>query len=366
MSKQETTIIKGIAILMMLWGHLFVNPDKVAVLSNLLPQVQGVPFATWISRLMPPVPFFLMLSGYGMYIVNSKADKDVHRFSRILKLYFAFWVVLSIFVPIGHWVHPAEYPGSWLKLFGNLSGINASYNTAMWFLLPYILMALSAKYLIDIFNRLSHKIGVWSIICGVYVISTIISWWISRHTTMLNSYRLLYIAAEYLALLSPFMIGIFAAKYDVFTKIKRYSTTHTALQHLAPIALLLLFAVMLAIKVSIFTSAYVCAFIALWQLMNVPALLNNCLHYIGRYSMIMWMVHSYFYAYLFGSFVYGFRTPILIFAVLVGVSLLSAIIIQKIVDALYPVANSLISQLISNSRTLILRITENLMGGGGK
>ena len=76
MTKEQSTIIKGIAILMMLWGHLFVDVDLVQSLLNILPQISGKPFAIWIKSIMTPVPFFLFLSGYGLYIVNMKPDGD--------------------------------------------------------------------------------------------------------------------------------------------------------------------------------------------------------------------------------------------------------------------------------------------------
>lgn len=38
----------------------------------------------------------------------------------------------------------------------------------------------------------------------------------------------------------------------------------------------------------------------------------------------MWLTHTYFSIYLFSSLIYGFRYPLLIYVVLVGVSLLTA------------------------------------------
>ena len=38
----------------------------------------------------------------------------------------------------------------------------------------------------------------------------------------------------------------------------------------------------------------------------------------------MWLTHTYFSIYLFHDFIYGFRYPLLIYVVLVGVSLITS------------------------------------------
>lgn len=44
----------------------------------------------------------------------------------------------------------------------------------------------------------------------------------------------------------------------------------------------------------------------------------------------MWLTHTFFAYYLFPGFIYGMRYPILIYALLVAVSLLSACVIERI------------------------------------
>lgn len=48
----------------------------------------------------------------------------------------------------------------------------------------------------------------------------------------------------------------------------------------------------------------------------------------------MWLTHTYFSIYLFSSLIYGFRYPLLIYVVLVGVSLITAVAIMPLSRAI--------------------------------
>lgn len=71
MSKEYTNYLKGAAILMMLFLHLFQNLEWDISLNCLL-YVGDIPLIYYIARMCNPVPFFLILSGYGLYAVYFK------------------------------------------------------------------------------------------------------------------------------------------------------------------------------------------------------------------------------------------------------------------------------------------------------
>ena len=82
MSKQETQIIKGIALLMMLWLHLFSNVEQTQTCTNLI-YIDGLPLASILARACPPVGFFIFWGGYGLYYTYRKGN-DKHYLSRIV------------------------------------------------------------------------------------------------------------------------------------------------------------------------------------------------------------------------------------------------------------------------------------------
>ncbi len=59
----------------------------------------------------------------------------------------------------------------------------------------------------------------------------------------------------------------------------------------------------------------------------MPGAAKRVLAYLGGYSMIIWLSHTFFCYYLFHDLVYSFRYPLVIFTVLLVVSLIVGIVI---------------------------------------
>lgn len=113
MTKQQTNIIKGVAILMMIFYHLFnrVGSDYHGLCQPLL-YIGERPLVNIIANACHPVAFFLILSGYGLsYVWENKGNNLRQQGRRILKLYISYWIVMAIFVGMGCFINPAQYPG---------------------------------------------------------------------------------------------------------------------------------------------------------------------------------------------------------------------------------------------------------------
>ena len=143
-SKHESQVLKGVSILLMLFLHLF-NQMRNVDLCNSLFFIGDQPLVYLLTRASNPVAFFLILGGYGMYIVYKKGD--AHRVSRIIKLLIHFWIITIIFVTIGHIMFPDRYPGSFITVIKNFTGYRTTYNGELWFLFPYIFSLMSTKKL---------------------------------------------------------------------------------------------------------------------------------------------------------------------------------------------------------------------------
>ena len=59
-------MLKGVAIFMMLFLHLFNSPNLLDSCHPLF-FIGDVPIVSILTRVCKPVEFFLMLSGYGLY-----------------------------------------------------------------------------------------------------------------------------------------------------------------------------------------------------------------------------------------------------------------------------------------------------------
>lgn len=209
MNKDESLILKGVAILLMLFLHLFNQAGNVALCQSWL-YVGDTPLVSYLVRAANPVAFFLILGGYGMYCVWQKGDR--HRWSRVGKLMTHYWLTLAVFVMMGHLLKPDVYPGSWSTVMGNVTAFDTSYNGEMWFLFPYICLTLLSPCLFKWCSRFRCRY----ILAVSWVIGIGTSWFISRHGAQFL-YRNMWVYNPYLIvhLSFPFLLGAVAARCGV-------------------------------------------------------------------------------------------------------------------------------------------------------
>lgn len=129
-SKDDTKIVKGIALIFMIIHHLFGNTwqiDKyisIPILNGNVAMYLGI-----FSQVC--VAIFIFLSGIGMYYVNCHY-KNI--FLRIFKLYLEMWIVLFV-VCIPLKIAAGNYEFNLIELIRCMLCINTStYCGSWWFL----------------------------------------------------------------------------------------------------------------------------------------------------------------------------------------------------------------------------------------
>lgn len=324
MTKQDSLLIKGLAILMMLFLHLFNSIENCNLASPLI-MIGDVPLIFYLTRACGPVPIFMFVSGLGLYISYKSSPQLFKKknLKRLLKLYIHFWLILSIFLIIGHIFNPKLYPGSFIELVKNYSSIYYTYNSTYWFLAPYTLIALSSLYLFKIIDKMPNYLAL----AIAYIINLCTSYIISRYGKLyLFDNVWAYTPILYFHLLFPFVLGVICVKTDFWgiigilkTKVKGY--------------LLWFFLVLLTIlRCLVATSAFHTIFVFFVIIIFVSApkmrIIENIFIKLGKHSMNMWFIHAWLYSYLLKDFIYGFKFPIAIFGVLIILSFTISIVIN--------------------------------------
>ena len=207
MSKIDTLMIKGIAITFMLFYHLYLHISANDFCSGFF-CIGGLPLAQLITRAMNPVSFFIILSGYGLYLSHQKGMYDVWK--KLKGLYVHYWITLAIFVTLGAIVKGDRYPGNWTDIINNVTAWSVSYNCEIWFLFPYAMVMLSSKWIVKVLDRFDPWIclGVtlFLSLCTGYLISRFGAQYFYRN-------QFLHKPIIYLSFLFPFAIGAYMAKY---------------------------------------------------------------------------------------------------------------------------------------------------------
>lgn len=206
LTQNDTYVIKGIAIILMLLHHLFyvrreLYDDFILYGNHGIVNEIGI-----FSKVC--VAIFVFLSGYGLTVSNgnnkkiSLKDFYAHRF---VKLYMNYWLIWLLFVPLSVYCFGRTFDvvyGSHIipKLVADLFGvINVfglyGYNPTWWFYSAIIVLWL----LYPLFLRLS-KYPAFLLILGVVCYFSPV-----RMTIGISSYVL------------PFVVGILYAKIEFAT-----------------------------------------------------------------------------------------------------------------------------------------------------
>ncbi len=164
-SKENSLLLKGMALLFMVYYHLFLGAENLSGAFSLC-SVQGVPLATWLARGCHPVGIYLFISGYGLYFAHCK-NAPSRPWTRIFKLYKLYWLTLVVFLPIACWLRPEAYPGDWQKCVQSVTTFRTGWNGEIWFMFPYILLVLTSNRVFALLDKLGGAKDVVGGVCAL-------------------------------------------------------------------------------------------------------------------------------------------------------------------------------------------------------
>lgn len=324
---EQTKIIKGIAILMMVFLHLFNHITDVEQCTYFL-TMGDLPLVHWLTRAANPVPFYLFLSGYGLYYTWS-SGKELNPLGRCLKLYQVYWISLLVMVGVGYFIKPSDYPGSIIRVIENVTGWRTSYNAEVWFLFPYLLLVLSSKWLFTWVSKMRGAIIAGTGFALYLAMAFIISKASRSGGVWLFTTMWVYQPILYFECLCSFLFGSIACKYS-HDDFPSWLIRLTDCGWKVVLLLVILIIARCIINTDASSPLYTFLFILLLSRIHWSGWINSVLWFFGKHSTVMWLTHSYFCYYLFHDFIYGFKYPILIYLVTIGCALGASYVIQTI------------------------------------
>lgn len=178
LSLKDTNVLKGIAVILLLWHHLFYMQN--GLFDDIL--IAGDTFLVNKSGKLCKmcVAIFVFLSGYGLtrqkVIKGSLENLYIWYRHRYTKLMYNFWFIWLLFVPVGVIIFGRTLSDAYQthiawKLLADVLGVaNAfgfhGYNATWWFITCIIL--LYAIY------PLLYKIGKWNV-TAILILGLIVS-----------------------------------------------------------------------------------------------------------------------------------------------------------------------------------------------
>lgn len=332
-SKQDTNILKGIAILMMYVHHLFYSADTPGMeLVNfwLLPEKRVIAIAKMCKLC---VAVFVFLTAYGTtcsfekYAARQqKEDCFAYSLRRYFSMMTGFWIVFADCMVLSLFTErttAAIYGKGLVKrlyyvaidAFGLAKAFDTpTYNATWWYMSLAALLVFLVPPMILLAKRLR-----WSLIPLTILIPRLFGGKIHS-----NGWRYML----------PVVLGILLAQEGVFEKAGSWlSDKKAAFIAGFPVfsagTLFFMLCVRKFKQPGVFEApAVLCLAVLVYVYLSKVPVMNQILEFFGEHSMNMFLTHTLVKAYFFNHFSYSFAYPELIMLVLIADTLVLSILLN--------------------------------------
>ena len=227
-TRDDTKLIKGIAICLMMWYHLFAFPLRIAEENTFIPLIKigETPLAQTVGSFGGIcIALFTVLSGYGIYMLSlasSNQNKNIER--HIWVLYKTAWLIFLLALPLYVHIYSAfgkQIPQMFLY---NFLCLQSTMNREWWYITPYAILLICFPYIKRFVERKNSCL--LSALFFVLLFNAFLVYILPTFTnSALMSDFVSTILWDNLSLaigLSPaFAVGCIFARYDVLANVKR-------------------------------------------------------------------------------------------------------------------------------------------------
>lgn len=337
MDKKDSQIVKGAAIVLMLFYNLFGT-----VGSDIEFELTGIPGSENIFYAIAKaghvcVPLFIFVTAYGFCIKEKGLAFDskkyaVNSLKRCFKLLQDFWYIFAISLAVPY-IFGLEYniETAWgtgkldriLGIIGNVLGIptwmeSTWYNASWW----YITFAMALIFLIPVLRMVVKKLGPFpSLFLSVFLIKTFMF-----NVVYDNISRYCFII----------LWGIICAEYDIFERLGEFFGARKGSK---PVVAILLFFMLFAgifirnrLEQTYLAETFIALIIILlvWIFVKNIPVINKILETLGDNSRYMWWIHCFITVYWFRSEIYSFKNVWVILLLTVLISFGIAFLLKKV------------------------------------
>lgn len=330
-SKKDTGMIKGIAILLLLFYHLFAQSFVYEGFQvRFLMEQSRVVWLAEFGNIC--VAIFLFLSAYGITKSFDNIQIEKQSMNHIVKKTFSRMVVLIIHFLMMYvsvwliWFSKFEYElvygdgkQSFLFAITDALGLAEIFDTPTlcmtWW---YMEIAILCIAIVPLFQNIYQKIGDLILLVLILLPSVL--------NVDLDVYMYVIVIA----------MGLCAANGDWINKLKHWNTPYAMKILLALVTMILSFLLRSNAIVKDYyeyVTESIVAFVwivGLYILFEKIPLVTRILQFIGKHSMNIFFFHTFIYLILYRDYIYGLEYSGLIFSVLLGISLLYSIVIEFI------------------------------------
>lgn len=358
MTKGNTNICKGIAIILMYFHHLFYLQEIFVgyeIKSIFLTADQLIKLALTCKIC---VAVFVFLAGYGtakQYMIksiNNKLQNQQYTITRYMKLMWGFWFIFffsQCLSFLGRSRIEAYGENILMRIvylvidFLGLAFIfqTPTFNPTWWYMSYAIFLIFFIPLILDLINSLGAII--------VVPLSILLPLFIGLNTdTVFFTYMLTLI------------LGIVFAQNNIYENISDLLPKSFFYKIVNIFISILLFIGLIKLRENIgyiwFTDALISIVVCHICIIFISKIkiLNSILEFIGIHSMNLFMMHTFVFYYFFKEFTYSWKYPSLILIVLIITTVCISVVLENIKKVMH--FNSLVEK---STQKIILGICKN-------
>ena len=313
---ETTNACKGIALILLLWHHLFYAETGYGFITIATAKLSKV-----------CVAIFIILSGYGLSeSMKSKRIGLIDFYKkRLIKIYLNYWLISALFVPIGIFFFGRTLDSvfnnhEYLKFALQLTGLHRwiydeyGYNITWWYMSVIIPLYILFPF---IFN-LTNKFGLWFLFfCLILLLP------IGINVGELNNWIL------------PFALGIYFSRINGFVKLRSLFYKAGILRLFIMIFLIFIVALFRVYGIILTGTKIDWMFGGLiilltFEITNYSIIIRKGLSFLGTHLFNIFLFHTFIYLYFWKDFIYSFKYPVLIFLVLLSTCIIVSLIIENL------------------------------------
>lgn len=343
MTRQDTAVLKGVAVLMMVFHHCFYLKKLFRKFTISFAPLGEQRVVDICAAFKICVPIFVFISGYGLTLTLKKLHEDYRLdrrelsrwyVSRYFRLMAGYWFIYLCYIPVGQllahrFTHvyfsqdPVKAPVLALVDFLGLSNLfgTPELGRAWWYMSCAVVIVL----LVPLFARMTHRFG------GLFALAAMVM----GPRILCIEYPMHDCAYHFLFAM---LLGVVFAEYDLFARFKalkvaKNKSVDTAVQVAALLlAIAVLYELQLHLNVALFWEIkhglfplavilFVVKFVS-----PIPGI-GRMFAFFGKYSMNIFLVHLLLRAHVKSLF-FGMKHFLLVGLSLFAVSLVLAIAIE--------------------------------------
>lgn len=341
LTKTDSLSIKGIAVLMLLFHHLYCSTDRFAnyTVDFLSGGEEIIVNIAYLFKIC--VSIFAFITGYGLFKSISKtpiSKKEILKWNitRLMKTMSGYWFIYLIAVIVSQIIDqlPQRVYESKNATTTFFYILNDFFGTANLFGTPkldstwwYMSAAIVFILLIPLLFVLSQKFGYLPLLAASAILP--------------NVFNLGYLGGtNEFSFLMPVIFGMLFADYNLFDKIELFLNKNKKLRY--PVffilsALLIVYSYYISSNVSIgyiwfikfgIVPLFFIVFLRFF-IIRIPGI-KSLLSFLGKHSMTIFLTHTFIREFYLGDFIYSFENYLLIYLVLCLTSTALALLLDWI------------------------------------